>query len=140
MATSENHTQLAGFVQVDRIEIGWMSMEQARLFCKCGNEMIRQAVRSGRLKAFVKRQKVETAVYRKGWHFDREELARWIADGKPTRPVVVAAPVLEPLPLLKDAKPLIDSDIRLLYKMLSDLTGKVDAMAADVAVLRKALG
>jgi len=137
MATTENHTNLAGFVQVDRIEIGWLSLEQARLFCECGDDRIRRAVRSGRLKAFVKRQQTATQVYRKGWHFEREELARWVADGKPTESLKPEPP---PASLSPDAKPLPDSDIRLLYKMVAELTGKVDAMAADLAVLRKALG
>ena len=138
MATAGNHTQLAGFVEVDRIEVGWMSLEQARLFCECGEERIRRAVRADRLKARVKRQKVQTAVYRKGWYFEREDLARWIADGKPVDPEPPVPALLQPM--FQDAKPLIDSDVRLLYKMISDLTGKVEAMAVDVAVLRKALG
>lgn len=136
METTTGHL---GFVQVERIEVGWMSIEQARQFCECGEETLRRAVRHGRVKAFVKKASTPTASYRKGWWFEREELARWIADGKPTAALMPVAPEPDPMPLLADAKPLIDSDIRLLYKMMKDLEAKLEAVATDVKVLRTEL-
>ena len=140
METTTGHL---GFVQVERIEVGWMSIEQARQFCECGEETLRRAVRHGRVKAFVKKASTPTASYRKGWWFEREELARWISIGKPSqvlKPEPPPAPEPEAdLPLLADAKPIIDSDIRLLYKMLKDLETKVDGIATDVKVLRTEL-
>jgi len=145
MEQATGHANLMGFVEVDRIEVGWLSMEQARQFCECGDTLLRNAVKNGRLEAKVKRSTMAAPTYRKGWWFEREELARWISIGKPTamlKPEPPPAPEPEPeadLPLLADAKPLIDSDIRLLYKMLKDLEAKVDGIATDVKVLRTEL-
>jgi len=83
MVTHADHTNLAGFIEVDRIEVGWYSLEQARIFTECGDDRIRRAVRADLLKCFIKRQVKKSNVYRKGWHFDRDELVRWMAAGKP---------------------------------------------------------
>lgn len=143
MEQATRNANLMGFVEVDRIEVGWLSLEQARQFCECGEGLIRSAVKNGRLEAKVKRSTMAAPTYRKGWWFEREELARWISIGKPTavlKPEPPPAPEPEAdLPLLADARPLIDSDIRLLYKMLKDLETKVDSVAADVKVLRTEL-
>lgn len=119
---------LARVEEVTAIGVHMVTSEQATQIAGCGSSTLTRACQAGRLRFYVRahrKQRNAPKTARRNYYFTREDLAEWVAAGRPTIPL--APPASTPL-----LAPSIDVEADSVAKELAALRADVSVALSDI--------